>query len=119
MSTGFVALLLAICHMPFPGGFAAGAGDRSPATSSLLLSDFRQQGAKAGLYEMPIARERLADSLFLHDDKGNAVGERPILVGPGSVEIEAFLKMLMRSLDDGHARMAVEKVKQSKALLTG
>ena len=67
------------------GWFATDACAWIPATRALLLSDFRQQGAKTGLHEMPIARERFADSLFLHYDKRYAVGERPILVGPGGV----------------------------------
>ena len=89
----------------------AGVADWNRVKGVRLLSDFQQQGAKAGLREMLIACKRLADSLFLHDDKRYAVGERPILVGPRSVKIETLLKMFMRSLDDSNARMGIVNAK--------
>jgi hypothetical protein len=42
---------------------------------------FPQQRPKPRLFEIADARERLPDSVLVHHDKRNAIGQRPFLIG--------------------------------------
>ena len=56
--------------------------DLSPdvGQESCQRSAFSQKAAEAGLLEVAIAGEGLGEPVLLHDDEGDAVGERPVLV---------------------------------------
>jgi hypothetical protein len=51
---------------------------------SLNVQGSRQQRFEPRLLKVPVASEGFRESLILHHDKGNAVGEGPVLIGPAS-----------------------------------
>lgn len=50
-----------------------------------------EQRSETRLLKMVIACERIADALVFHDNKRDAVGERPVFVRAGGHEVEAPL----------------------------
>ena len=57
------------------------ATDKSTSRSGSGPVGLLEQGHEAGLLEMLVSGQRFADPLLLHDDEGNAIGERPRFVG--------------------------------------
>ena len=61
------------------------------------LSAFTQQRAEARLDEMAIGGERLLQAALLHDEEGNAIDQRPRLVGTFGEQIQALSKQRQRT----------------------
>ena len=51
-----------------------------------------QKCVEAGLFKVVVARERVEDAFVVHHNKGNTVGERPLLVGAIFEQRNAALK---------------------------
>ena len=51
-----------------------------------------QQRDEASLFEMMVSSQCISNAMLLHDDEGNAIGQRPLLVGASIVEFETSLK---------------------------
>ena len=67
-----------------------------------------QDGFKTGLFEVPVARQRLTDAFILHDDECDAVGKRPVLVGAGLVECQSSIEVIGAGAYNPNARVASE-----------
>ena len=52
----------------------------------ICLCRLAKEGLEARLLEMVITSQCLDDPLVTHDDEGDAVGQRPVLVGPGAIK---------------------------------
>ena len=61
------------------------------------LSAFAQQGPEARLNEMAIGGERLLQAALLHDEEGNAIDQRPCLVGTSGEQVQALSKQRGRT----------------------
>jgi hypothetical protein len=53
---------------------------------------FQQESREAGLPKMDIRCQRFRYPFLLHQHKGDAIGEAPILVGTCAVKIQGLLK---------------------------
>ncbi len=49
---------------------------------------FLEQGSKARLFEVVIPGQRVSQAMTLHDDEGNAIGQGPLLVRAGIVQVD-------------------------------
>lgn len=56
---------------------------------------------EAGLLEVAVGSEGLAEAELTHDDEGSAVGQRPVFVQALGVEPLALLEQLVTGGDDG------------------
>ncbi len=56
---------------------------------------------------MVSAGARVGEVFIGHDDEGNAVGERPILVGSGVVKLQAACEEFRRGWDDASVAVAL------------
>lgn len=64
-----------------------------------------QQRSETSLFEMMIASQCVLDPTILHDDKGNAIGERPLLVQPLRIEFPAARHKAATRWDDPNGRV--------------
>ena len=83
-----------------PGGKESGRRFRSPAGPASVNVRSFQQSLKAGLLEMMVARQRLGNPLLGHNNKRNAVGQRPRLVGPAGIQIDTLLEKFQTGRDN-------------------
>src|SRR5258707_42493 len=67
-----------------------------------------QQGGKSGLLEVVISSQGFTNSFLLHNDKGNAVRERPFLVGTARIQLKAFLEKPCLGRCDRHLRVGAQ-----------
>jgi hypothetical protein len=64
-----------------------------------------QQCGEAGLFEVAVSSERLGKALFLHNNKRNAIHERPLLVASLGEDFNSTLKKARLSRNDFDAWM--------------
>ena len=96
-----------------PGGKESGRRFRSPAGPASVNVRSFQQSLKAGLLEMMVARQRLGNPLLGHNNKRNAVGQRPRLVGPAGIQIDTLLEKFQTGRDNDDVGIGAKSCKSS------
>jgi len=90
-------------------------GNLARSENSLLASRERerpeyslQQRHKSRLLEVVIRSEGFGDSVILHDDKRDAIGQRPIFIRPLGEEFHPPFPEISRGWDYQHIRIVFE-----------